>query len=118
MEQSILIFLAASLTILVLALLASALEKTLSSSLGATIQNGINDMKANAAFRDAWDRDPNSILYTWRGLLFDMQNMQYPQEEIEAVKRQLKHFERSLKKPQTLVNRNGLVKKTIIGGEA
>lgn len=117
MESLTMIFIGA-ITLGALALIASALEKTLTHNLGTIVENGINDIKANAAFREAWNGDPNSVLYTWRSLLFDMQNMQYPEAEIDAVKRQLKHYERSLRKPQTLVNRNGLVKKTTIGGEA
>lgn len=118
MENTLTIMMIGAVAMVLIALIASALEKILTQNFGEIVENGINDLKVNAAFRERWDHNPHSILYTWRQLLFDLQNMRAPHGEIEAVKRQLKHYERCLKKPQTLVNGNGLVKKTTIGGQA
>ncbi len=118
MKDMLTIMFIASVAIVVLGLIATALEKALTHNLGKLLESGINDLKVNATFRDRWDKNPNSILYTWRGLLWDLQNMNAPIGEIEAAKRQLKHYERSLKKAKTYVSTNGLVRTTIIGGDA
>jgi len=100
---------------LFLALLASALEATLSSNISEEISSGINDMKASNAFYRIWDGQPTSILYTWRQVLHFMKTTGAPPEEIEAANRQIKHYEKVLRKPQTLVGKRGITKKTIIG---
>ncbi|WP_020403777.1 hypothetical protein [Gracilimonas tropica] len=68
-------------------------------------------------YQEMWDGNPNTILYSWRKVLYELRNTHAPRVQIEAAERQLKYYERKMTKSTWLVNSKGLTSKTTVGGE-
>lgn len=67
-------------------------------------------------YQEKWDGHPNTILYTWRQILYDLKNNHAPRPQIEAAERQLKYYEKELTKSTWLVTQNGIKERVTMGG--
>lgn len=67
-------------------------------------------------YQQKWDGHPNTILYTWRQILYDLKNTHAPKPQIRAAERQLKYYEKELTKSTWLVTHAGLKEKFTMGG--
>ncbi|MEX1120901.1 MAG: hypothetical protein WED82_02120 [Balneolales bacterium] len=69
-------------------------------------------------YKEKWDGSPNSILYAWRTVLFDLKNQKAPAAQIEAAERAVKYYERQLTKTHWMIgSKSKPWKKATIGGK-